>query len=132
MEDHIGRHARVRSQLPASFTKRVEHRVSRASVSPPRRPLTRRRYGDGQLLLTLEDWLCVRPEAQPPIGVGAKGIASDQRSRDRPHQRQFVGVRDPKDGELVMTEAADLFIVITRQHVREMSNAEPHLGAERG
>ena len=114
---------------------RAARRTADRRDRPSRRragPLAQRRNGDVQLLLALQDRLCARSERQPAIGVGAQRIARDQCPRDRPHQRQFLGVAIPNTDSRSMAEAAHLLIVVAGQHVGEMPDAEAHLGAERG
>src|ERR671916_2360175 len=60
---------------PPDFTQRVEQRIGRAlGTALALAPAARRRDGNLQLLVALEDRLCVGPERQPALGVGAQRI----------------------------------------------------------
>ena len=72
------------------------------------------------------------PKLRPAIFVGAQRIARHQRPRDRPDQRQLLGVHDAEHRQSVMAELAHLLIVVAAEHRGQMGDAEAHLGAERG
>src|SRR5689334_16084317 len=47
VKDHVGRHGRLGGDLAPCLAQRVEHRIGRSYVTPPRSPLPRRRNGNG-------------------------------------------------------------------------------------
>src|SRR5206468_6500261 len=132
VEDHVGRNASLGGQLAPNLPQRVEQRIGRTVDAPAARALAWRRYGDGELLLALEDRLRAGPEAEPAIGVGTERVARNQGPRHGTDQRQLFGTGDAENGQTVVAEAAHLLIVVAAEHIGEMADAEPHLGPERG
>src|SRR5690348_6697150 len=108
----------------------MEQRVGRSAFAAAL-PLALRRNGDDDLLIALEDRPRAGPERQPAVSIRAKRIASDQRASDGANKRALLGRSNAEDAQSMMAEALHLLSLVSGEHVGEMPDAEPHVGAER-
>jgi len=118
VEHHIGRNAGRGRELAPCFAKPLEQRVILGVAVPAARAALARRWkGDLELLFALQDRLGSRSERQSAIGIGTERIASDQRTGNRLHERDFLVGGDPVHRQPIVTEAANLLAVASGQHV---------------
>src|SRR5688500_17291197 len=68
---HIGRHPRLRCDAAALLAQGLEQGIGRSFLASAGGPPARRRYGDGELLLPLQDRPGSSAEAESAIGIGA-------------------------------------------------------------